>query len=61
MFGRGLEFYRREKGEEHEEALPHLTVLAVHPENAGRAAEAPEFKREHDEIAAKKTEKTAGS
>jgi hypothetical protein len=57
----GLEFSRRKKGPDHEETLAHLVALTVHLENAGKPDEAAAYKREHDELVARKKEKTAGS
>jgi hypothetical protein len=50
---RGLEYSRREKGPDHEEILAHLTAMAVHLAANGKPDEACEYKREHDEIAAR--------
>ena len=61
---RRLAHCRQTKGDD-ESTLDHLTALAAHLEKIGKPAEAAEYRREHDEIAArvaaKKKEKQAGS
>jgi len=58
---RCLDLSCREKGHDHEETLAHLVALAVHLENAGKTAEAADYRREHDELVARNKEKIAGS
>ena len=63
LLRRGLEFSRREKGNEHEETLAHLAALAVYYEGIAKTTDVPsvarrakeevaEFQREHDALAA---------
>jgi DNA-directed RNA polymerase subunit RPC12/RpoP len=48
---RGLAHCRQTPGDD-ESTLGHLTALAVHLEKMGKSAEAAEFQREHDALAA---------
>jgi WD40 repeat protein len=54
LLRRGLEFTRREKGDDHEETLAHLDALAVHLQNMGKSAEARQFAQERDQLTSKK-------
>jgi hypothetical protein len=49
---RGLEFSRREKGNDHEETLAHLAALAAHLEKTGKSPEARALAEERDRLAA---------
>ena len=54
LLRRGLEFTRREKGDDHDETLAHLTALAVHLHSMGKLDEARQVAEERDQLAARR-------
>jgi hypothetical protein len=56
---RSLQHCRDTHGPDHESVLGHLAALAVHLEKTGQPAEAAEFQREHDALAARMAAKKA--